>query len=303
MSIKKWVSIGILYVVVVVAGYSLFTGENPLASGQMDHDEHTSEDTQEEETLGHDEHNNEEASKAETTEQDDHDTEDNQKEVESMDHEHDHEVESEIKTNITYENEEFFIALEDDTGAAPELAVEHEKEMHLIVISNDLEEYYHLHPEKEKEGIFRASQDLNEGTYQAFVDIVPINKEYQATPNLVQIGAGETAKTSLNAEEDWTIEIDGMTVTLEEVEAIVGEEVPLVFDTHGEQPETHLGALGHVVIVDEAVEEYIHVHPASEDTTTFNAHFTYPGMYKIWAEFKFDDRIHVYSFILEVKES
>jgi|SRR5690625_4904685 len=289
MSIKKWVSIGILYVAVVVAGYSLVTGENPLASGQMDHDDHADEVIQEEEAVDHDKH----------------DTEEYRKEDESMDHEHghEHEVESEIKTNITYENEEFIIALEDDTGVAPELAVEHEKEMHVIVISNDLEEYYHLHPEKEEEGTFRASQALNEGTYQAFVDIVPKNKAYHAAPNPLQIGEAATAKASLSAEDDWTKEVDGKTVTLEEVETIAGEEVPLVFDTHGEQPETHLGALGHVVIVDESVEEYIHVHPVSEDITSFNAHLTDPGMYKVWAEFKFDDQIHIYSFILEVKES
>ncbi|GLO65064.1 hypothetical protein [Oceanobacillus kimchii] len=285
MSIKKWVTVGVFYVVLVVTGYSLFTGENPLASSEMDHDEHM----QNEGTMDHN----------------DHDTEVNQQEDETMnhDHEHGHKDESEVKTNVTYENEGFAIALEDDTGAAPELAVEHEKEMHFIVISNDLEEYYHLHPEKVEEGTFRASQDLEEGTYQAFVDIVPKNKAYQAAPNPLQIGAVETAKASLNPEDDWTKEIDGKTVTLEEVEAIAGEEVPLVFDTHGEQPETHLGALGHVVIVDEAVEEYVHVHPASEDTTSFNAHITDPGMYKVWAEFKFDDQIYIYSFILEVKES
>lgn len=276
---------GVIYLVVVVAGYSLITGESPLASGQMEHDEHNNDESSNEETEGHD----------------DHGTENNQKEDESMNHEHDRAVESEIKTNITYENEEFFIALEDNTGAAPELAVEHEREMHFIVISNDLEEFYHLHPEEEKEGTFRASQELN-GTYQAFVDIVPKNKAYEVVPNPMQIGSVETPKASLNAEDDWTKEIDGKTVTLEEVEGIAGEEVPLVFDTHGDQPESHLGALGHVVIVDEGVEEYIHVHPDSEDTTTFNAHFTDPGIYKVWAEFKFDDQIHVYPFVLEVKE-
>lgn len=112
----------------------------------------------------------------------------------------------------------------------------------------------------------------------------------------------ETDKVSLESEDKWTKEIDGKTVTLEDVNAAVEEEVPLVFDTHGEKPDPHLGALGHVVIVDEEVEQYIHVHPASEDTTTFNAHFSKPGKYKIWAEFKFGDNVNVYPFFLEVKE-
>lgn len=298
MSVKKLVSLGIVYVVIVFAGYSVITGNNPLASGEMEHDEHSDEEN------GHEEHEGDEASEEETTEHDDHNTESNQEEDEDMDHEHghEHESESEVKTDVSYDNEELIISLEDDTGAAPELAIEHEKEMHFILISNDLEEYYHLHPEKEEEGRFRVNQALEDGTYQVFVDIVPENKAYTPAPNLLQVGTEETAKAHLHADNEWTKEVEGKTVTLEEVEAIAGEEVPLNFDMHGEQPETHLGALGHVVIVDEGAEEYIHVHPASEDSTTFNAHFTEPGMYKVWAEFKFDGEIHVYPFVLEVKE-
>lgn len=56
------------------------------------------------------------------------------------------------------------------------------------------------------------------------------------------------------------------------------------------------------MIVDEYVEQYIHVHPATDNTTTFNAHFSRPGMYKIWAEFKFGDNVNVYPFVIEVKE-
>lgn len=302
MSVKKLVSLGIVYVVIVFAGYSVITGNNPLASGEMEHDEHSDEEN------GHEEHEGDEASEEETTEHDDHNTESNQEEDEDMDHkhehehEHGHEIDSEVKTDVSYDNEELVISLEDDTGAAPELAVEHEKEMHFILISNDLEDYYHLHPEKEEEGRFRVNQALADGTYQAFVDIVPENKAYTPPPNPLQIGTEETANAHLHADNEWTKEINGKTVTLEEIEATAGEEVPLVFDMQGEQPETHLGALGHVVIVDEEVEEYIHVHPASDDSTTFNAHFTNPGMYKVWAEFKFDGEIHVYPFILEVKE-
>lgn len=273
MSIKKWVSLSIVYLVLVILGYSLITGNNPFQSGELDHNHETSEVYKEEESMDHSKHN----------------------------HHHDHQVESEVHTNVTYNDGKVFIELEDHTGAAPELAIEHEAEMHFIMISDDLKKYYHLHPEKEQEGTYAVSQDLNDGTYQAFVDITPENKAYQITPNPVQVGTNETDKVRLEGEDKWTKEVDGKTVTLEDVHATVGDEVPLVFDMHGETPDSYLGALGHVVIVDEDVEQYIHVHPASDDTTTFNAHFSQPGMYKIWAEFKFDDNVHVYPFIIEVQ--
>ncbi|WP_077596145.1 hypothetical protein [Oceanobacillus kimchii] len=220
----------------------------------------------------------------------------------SKHHHHDHNVESEVKTNVMYNDGKVFVDLEDDNGTPPELAIQHEKEMHFIIVSNDLEEYYHLHPEKVQQGSYSVNQALNNGTYQAFVDIAPENKVYQIEPNTLQVGTNETSKANLEGKDNWTKVRNGKTVTLDAVDAIVGEEVPLVFDTHGEKPDPHLGALGHVVIVDEDVEQYIHVHPASDDTPTFNAHFSKPGMYKIWSEFKFGDKVHVYPFIIEVKE-
>ncbi|SES02778.1 hypothetical protein SAMN04487944_115100 [Gracilibacillus ureilyticus] len=217
-------------------------------------------------------------------------------------HHHHHHAKSELKTDVTYDNGKIMIKLEDNNGAPPELAVQHEKEMHFIIISNDLEEYYHLHPVKEKHGLYSVNQVLSNGTYQAFVDITPENKEYQIKPNTLQVGTGETRKVSLGEKDNWTKERGGKTVTLHPVDAMVGEEVPLVFDTQGEKSDPYLGALGHVVIIDENVEHYIHVHPETEVTTTFNAHFQTPGMYKIWAEFKFGENVEVYPFIIEVKE-
>src|SRR5690625_3854682 len=132
--------------------------------------------------------------------------EDNHKEEEAMDHHskhnhHNHQEESEIKTNVTYQDEIISIELEDHEGAAPKLAIEHEKEMHFIMVSNDLEEYYHLHPEKEQGGLYTINQPLSDGTYQAFIDIVPEGKTYQPDPNTVQIGTSETNKTSLEKED------------------------------------------------------------------------------------------------------
>lgn len=217
------------------------------------------------------------------------------------DHHHDHRIESDVRTHVTYNNGKILIKLKDNKGIPPELTIQHEKEMHFIIVSNDLEEYYHLHPVEEQKGSYAVNLPLNNGTYQAFIDIVPKNKAYQITPNSLQIGTAKTSKVKLE-EDTWTKEHNGKTVTLSSVDAIVGEEVSLTFDTHGEKPDPYLGALGHVIIVDEDVKQHIHVHPASEDTTTFNAHFSKPGMYKIWAEFKFGDNVNVYPFILKVKK-
>ncbi|MEK4300287.1 hypothetical protein MKY30_13005 [Oceanobacillus sp. FSL W8-0428] len=58
-----------------------------------------------------------------------------------MDHSHHHHNysdESEVKATVTYKDGKISISLEDNTGKAPELALAHEKELHFIMVSNDL---------------------------------------------------------------------------------------------------------------------------------------------------------------------
>lgn len=77
----------------------------------------------------------------------------------------------------------------------------------------------------------------------------------------------------------------------------------LSFDVHGEELQPYLGAMGHVVIIDENVEEFIHVHPSSTDDTKFEAHFSKAGHYKLWAEFKYSDvGVIAFPFVFKVEE-
>lgn len=73
------------------------------------------------------------------------------------------------------------------------------------------------------------------------------------------------------------------------------------FDLKGAEPKPYLGALGHVVILDENAENFIHVHPVSDDEPVFKTEFTKSGVYKIWAEFKFGEQVNAYPFVIEVK--
>ncbi|SDJ15590.1 hypothetical protein [Natribacillus halophilus] len=223
-----------------------------------------------------------------------------------MDHQHDNmEGDSEIHTNVSYNDGEVRVQLEDVYGAVPELEKNHEKEMHLIIVSNDLESFIHLHPKRVENGVYAASKELKGGSYQAFVDIVPKVQNYVAQPNDLQVGEGDqvTPSASLSASKDRTQDIDGKTVTLETDGLSTNDTTTLDFYLHGEEPEPYLGALGHVVILDEDAETFIHVHPTSDYKTTFETHFAHPGLYKVWAEFKYKDAgVLTFPFILQVDE-
>lgn len=287
MRIKTWMTMGITYVALVIAGYSVITNENPLHSGGMDHGGHEEQSSQTELAENHPSHEDQESTQEE----------------ESMNN-HAHETdESEIQTDVTYNKERIQIDLTDDEGNAPELKMTHEKEMHLIIVSEDLETFLHYHPEKESEGVFYVDTSLDNDDYKAFVDIQPKDKEYMIEANNIVVGdTPSTGESALTADQSMTKEISDKTVSLQASGLEVGEDATLAFDLHGEAPQSYLGALGHVVILDEAGEHFLHVHPSSETETVFETQFDEPGLYKVWAEFNFPDQgVVTFPFVIEVQ--
>ena len=226
-------------------------------------------------------------------------------EEKNMDHHHTHHNNgvSEVKPEVAYSNGELVIELKDKSGKVPELKVSHEKMMHLIVISSDLNDYHHLHPEEKESGKYIKKIDLPDGDYKVFVDIAPKDLNYVVQPININVGGTHKglAKTNLTADTDFTKTINGQTVELITDDIETNKEVTFKFDTKDAIPQPYLGALGHVIITDEAGEKFIHVHPLSENDTVFVTQFEEPGLYKMWAEFKFGDEVNAYPFVIEVR--
>lgn len=263
MKIKTWILSGVIYLGLVVTGYSIISGENPLSSGDMNHDGHSNEEAQ---------HND-----------------------------HGSNSYSEVQTDVTYDDGQVVIGLEDEEGNIPELEETHEKLMHLIVVSKDLEEYVHLHPELNEDHLYSTEVTLNKGHYQAFVDIAPKEKEYRVEANEVMVGKSEATEAHLAPTSD-TQTVSNKDVTLEASGLSTDESTVLSFDLHGDIPKPYLGALGHVVILNESADEFIHVHPVSDNETTFETHFETPGLYKVWAEFNFEDAgVLIFPYVIEIK--
>src|SRR5690625_1951234 len=227
-------------------------------------------------------------------------------EEKNMDHQHhgshgSHEM-SEVSPDVTYKNEELLIELKDKDGNVPELEVSHEKMMHLVVISSDLSAYHHLHPEDRGNGKYIQKINLPHDTYKVFVDISLKGLNYSVKPIDLTIGEPEKDldENELVTDTDFTKTINGYTVELITEEIEINKEVTFNFDIKNGKPEPYLGALGYVVISDESGERFIHVHPHAEDETIFVTQFEEPGLYKMWAEFKFGDQVNAYPFVIKV---
>ncbi|WP_342536503.1 hypothetical protein [Sporosarcina sp. FSL K6-3508] len=211
--------------------------------------------------------------------------------------------ESEVTANVTYRDAIITIELKDKHGKTPELGVSHEKEMHLIVVSADLKEYIHGHPEKQADGVYMLQRELRDNDYKIFVDIAPKNLSYTVSPITLHVGHAYHPNhgNELKVDTDFVKMVDGYSVELKANNFEAGQDISLLFDLRGATPEPYLGALGHVVILDENAEHFIHVHPVSDDKTQFKTVLTEAGKYKLWAEFQFDGEVYVYAYVIEIK--
>jgi hypothetical protein len=149
------------------------------------------------------------------------------------------------------------------------LQIVHEQAMHLLIISDDLSEFYHLHPKQEADGSFRVTHLFpRTGNYWLYVDYTP--DTHQVVDQLsLQIRGEAREAIALVEDESTTKTVDGLRVTMKSNQPLrAGEAVMLDFAVEDEQTnepvadlQPYLGALAHFVIISENGAEFLHVHP------------------------------------------
>ncbi|MCM3676396.1 hypothetical protein M3699_21705 [Peribacillus simplex] len=288
-NILTWAISAIVYLGLVIAGYTVFASLDSNNDHTDTHDEAKTNGNEEKESI------NEQAHKDNHTSQ--------RSDGKDLHSDHVDQLESEVFTNVKYEEGLIIIDVKDKDQNSPKLEISHEKIMHLIIVSADLEDYYHIHPQEKGNGVYTLKFDLPENSYKAFVDIKPKNLAYQVSPTEFHVGKGhgEHKGNPLKVDTNLAKTINEKTVELNTTELGINKDATLSFDTKGITPEPYLGALGHVVILDEKGEKFVHVHPTSEEQTQFETKFDKPGIYKVWGEFKFDGKVNRYPYVIEVK--
>lgn len=206
----------------------------------------------------------------------------------------------------------FDIRIEDAGGAPVEaFDVSHEKLMHLIVVSEDLAFFAHLHPEYEGGGVFRGEAAFPAGgRYKLFADFVPTGGAAATIGEWVDV-EGEPKPKPLRPERTLVKQADGTEIELTIDGLAAGADATLTFafrDAVGGAPvddlQPYLGAIGHVVVVSADAERYLHVHPVDDagsgPEATFHTSFPARGVYKIWGQFQRDGKLMTVPFTIEV---
>lgn len=181
-----------------------------------------------------------------------------------------------------------------------EFDVQHERPMHLIVVREDLGVFSHEHPELSNGGAFRLRYTFPQaGDYTLFVDVAPKGAGGQVIPVRMKVGGRKAERFAIAAEKLTGETASGsIRVAFAQTEFAAGKTLRmacLVRDAktgalvNDVQP--YLGALGHLILVHEDGETFVHSHPDELDPKAgkdgrlaFLARFPKPGRYRGWVQ-------------------
>jgi hypothetical protein len=210
-----------------------------------------------------------------------------------------------------------------------QFAIMHDKLFHLFVVSQDMTEFQHIHPDLETDGSFTIDTVLpRAGRYKIYSDLYPVEGIPQVLQGNIATGgyagdAGDLFSSQAKLAPDTTLTkvADGVKVELrlEPAELIAGKPATLKYhltDAASGEPikdlVPYLGALGHTLILSEDQSDYVHSHPEeliseSSDRSkapagpdiTFGALLPRPGVYRLWTQFLRGERLTTVSFTVK----
>ena len=206
-----------------------------------------------------------------------------------------------------------------------DLAVAHERPMHLIVVRSDLREFQHIHPQPLGAGVLSVETTFDSaGRYLLFASFSRGGRD-AVQRDEVDVGGGPGAGAAL-AEDRAPKTVGGLRVSLTGAAGLrAGADSRLVFrleDAATGEPvsdlATYLGAAAHVVVLDERATLFVHTHGeapragAGHGSTAskgpygpeieFHHAFPAPGLYKIWGQFQMaDGRVITADFVIDVQ--
>ncbi|WP_219838656.1 hypothetical protein [Paenibacillus sp. R14(2021)] len=225
-------------------------------------------------------------------------------------------VEPEVKPPSGASEAALILQVRDSGGRPVEVFAEDmTKLLHLIVVSQDLSSFDHVHPVYEGHGKFRVKLTFpHGGTFLLLTEFMPDGKGLTVCKTRIAVNGDEPAAVPLTAGPPWKTTVDGVEITLS-AEPMPGEiqaggmamlNFKLKSTETGERTvlEPYLGTVGHCVILDASAKQYLHVHAAAEmsagASVMFHTQFPKPGTYKLWAQFQVKGKVIVAPFVIVI---
>jgi hypothetical protein len=213
------------------------------------------------------------------------------------------------------------LTIRDDQGRKIRfLEKAHERPIHLLVVSTDLAEFTHIHPDLQPDDSYTVTYSFpHGGTYWLFADYIrPGAAQSISRFRLSVKGEGRPAE-ALRPDTNFTKIQEGLQVKLTVPARLrAGQDLPLRFDVSANDLEPYLGAWAHIMIVSGDRQEFIHAHPLegsavvntgqhthaalgpSPSTISTIAGFRKPGIYRIWVQFQRQEKVITIPYTIQV---
>lgn len=205
-----------------------------------------------------------------------------------------------VETNVA------FTILDEQGDVQTEFEEVHEARMHLLMVSDDLRTYGHVHPQQNVDGLWEVPFTFErDGRWRLVTDFSAASGSYTALGTFVNVGnaanlePGFTKESRTATSGNFTVELTGDTAH--------ERPRPLTFTvrTADGDPvttfEDYLGARGHLVGFFQDDYAFTHLHPNSNtgDALIFTAPAMAHGYWALFLQMSFDGEVHTFPFVID----
>lgn len=194
---------------------------------------------------------------------------------------------------------EIAFTVQESNGTFTDYGTSHTKEMHLIVVRDDLQHFSHLHPTRDASGVWRVPYTVPAGgRYWLYADFIEGN-EAPHTIRFERIYGSDTGAVGINESNETVKTVDKYRIALETVKT--ANDVSFTYtitDNDGSpvQLEEYLGARGHSVLISPD-GDFIHAHASEEGTNPiFITSDLSENFYRAFTQFQIKEKVVTVDF-------
>jgi|SRR5579871_939457 len=235
---------------------------------------------------------------------------------------------------------ELTITIKDASGRkTTAMEIVHERPMHLMIVSSDLVEFYHIHPTPSAEGVFHVTHVFPYGgSFRLFADFTPAGGANYVESLSLNVQGPARSAISPDLSFDWTKAVDGVRMTLASDKPLrAGEDIGFSMTVASaatgapiQDLQRYLGAWAHIAVVSQDARDFLHIHPEERLPSTFEyflytvkrdffhsstaevpgtanpvtlrtfAGFKRAGLYKMWVEVQRRNQVLTFPFLLRI---
>ncbi len=196
-----------------------------------------------------------------------------------------------------------------------DLKIMHQKRLHLLLVRDDMTGFQHLHPEYANGSWTVKTNVPEQGKYQMYVDIAPIEEVASVLRVPLTIGGDTNNAQAPTPNSDRSAQDGEYTAKLTIDQPLKTKETKqwtFAVTQNGKSVtklKPYLGAYGHVVELRHMdPDDFFHVHPITENQpadgkVVFEGTFPVKGRYTLYAQFNVDGSIKTFPITVDVNEN